>query len=126
MVHFGMATGNALRLYLRSRSDADTDEEPAFVADKCGEAVRPLTRSGLRQLIGRLGKAAGITRACSPHVLRRTFAVSWLRNGGNIFSLQAMLGHSDLRMTQRYLSLARADIAEQARQFSPGDNLARR
>lgn len=128
-VHFGMATGNALRLYLRSRSGADeepVEDEPAFRADKCGQAIRPLTRSGLQQLLERLGKASGITRGCSPHVLRRTFAVSWLRNGGNIFSLQAMLGHSDLRMTQRYLSLARADIAEQARQFSPADRLARR
>jgi len=34
-----------------------------------------------------------------------------------------MLGHSDLRMTQRYLSLANADIAEQARQFSPADKI---
>ncbi|HEX8237720.1 MAG TPA: tyrosine-type recombinase/integrase [Abditibacteriaceae bacterium] len=130
-VHFGLTTGNALRLYLRHCTDShlhsdkhtNNPENPLFIADKSGQALRPLTRSGLRQLVERLGKAAGISRACSPHVLRRTFAVSWLRNGANIFSLQAMLGHTDLRMTQRYLSLARADIAEQARQFSPADNL---
>jgi site-specific recombinase XerD len=120
-VHFGTTTGNALRLYLRSRSE-DIDE-PLFLADKSGGLLRPLTDSGLRQLLERLGLAAGISRSCSAHVLRRTFAVTWLRNGANIFSLQSMLGHSDLRMTQRYLSLANADIAEQARQFSPADKL---
>jgi len=122
VVYFGMTTGNALRLYLRQREE--DVEAPLFLADKSRGAVRGLTRSGLQQLLERLGQTAGITgRSCSPHVLRRTFAMTWLRNGANVFSLQAMLGHSDLRMTQRYLSLANADIAEQARQFSPADKL---
>jgi site-specific recombinase XerD len=122
IVHFGLTTGNALRLYLRQRSDENDD--PLFLADKTNGMIRGLTRSGLQQLLERLGHVAGIKgRSCSPHVLRRTFAVTWLRNGANIFSLQAMLGHTDLRMTQRYLSLANADIAEQARQFSPADKL---
>lgn len=122
VVYFGLATGNALRLYLK-RHPAVPDE-PLFLADKSGGVIRALTRSGLRSLLMRLGQAAGIQGTpCSPHVLRRTFAVTWLRNGANVFSLQAMLGHSELRMTQRYLALARSDIAEQARQFSPVDNL---
>ncbi len=107
VVHFGVTVGQALRHYLRQRR-AEPDE-PLFVASKSGGMLRPMTRSGLLQPIDRRGKAAGITgRSCQPHVLRRTFAVTWLKNGGNIFSLQAMLGHSDLRMTQRYLSLATA------------------
>jgi site-specific recombinase XerD len=122
-VHFGVTTGNALRLYLRGRES----DEPLFLADKSGGVVRSLTRSGLQQLLARLAEAAGIKgRSVSPHVLRRTFAVTWLRNGANIFSMQAMLGHTDLRMTQRYLSLAQSDIAEQARQFSPADKLSNR
>lgn len=121
VVHFGTTTGNSLRWYLRHHSAAP--EEPLFLADKSGGMIRPLTRSGLQQLLRRLGQAAKIQTSCSPHVLRRTFAVTWLRNGANVFSLQSMLGHSELRMTQRYLSLACADIAEQARQFSPADSL---
>jgi site-specific recombinase XerD len=121
-VHFGTTAGNALRIWLRQHGGSPDD--PLFLADKSGGAVRPLTRSGLQKLLKRLGDAAGIQGTpCSPHVLRRTFAVTWLRNGANVFSLQAMLGHSELRMTQRYLSLARADIADQARQFSPADSL---
>lgn len=129
VVHFGSTTGNALRQHLRQHGNEVENSEPEtplFLADKSGSIIRPLTRSGLQQLLERLAKAAGIEgRSCSPHVLRRTFAVTWLRNGANVFSLQAMLGHSDLRMTQRYLSLARADIADQAKKFSPADNLRR-
>jgi integrase/recombinase XerD len=122
IVHFDLTTGNALRLYLRQRSDKNDD--PLFLADKSSGMVRGLTRSVLQQLLERLGQVTGIKgRSCSPHVLRRTFAVTWLPNGANIFSLQAMLGHTDLRMTQRYLSLANADIAEQTWQFSPADKL---
>jgi len=120
-VHFGTNTGQALRLYLRQR--CGEPDEPLFLADKTHGAIRPLTRSGLQQLMKRLGKVAGLQRSCSPHVWRRTFAVTWLRNGANVYSLQKMLGHCDLRVSLQYLSLSSADIADQAQQFSPADRL---
>jgi len=48
-----------------------------------------------------------------------------LRNGGNVFTLQQMLGHTSLDMTNRYVALTQADIENQHRQFSPADRLAR-
>ena len=98
----------------------------AFCADRGPCAGEPLTRSGLRQLVSRLGKDAGIQATrCSPHNFRHTFAVSFLRNGGNAFTLQQMLGHTSLHMTNRYVALAQADIENQHRQFSPADCLGR-
>jgi integrase/recombinase XerD len=40
---------------------------------------------------------------CSPHTLRHTFAVSYLRAGGNLFYLSKILGHTTVTTTQRYL-----------------------
>ncbi len=42
----------------------------------------------------------------SSHVLRHTFASRFVMNGGNILTLQRILGHTTLAMTMRYTHLA--------------------
>jgi len=74
-----------------------------------GDLVFP-TRSGIQstqQNVGRdvrlLGQRVGIRGVrFSPHTFRHTFAVSYLRAGGNVLYLQRILGHSSLEMTNRY------------------------
>jgi site-specific recombinase XerD len=118
-VYFGRRCARALRTYLRR--EYRTPDYPLFTTER-GEAA--LTRSGLLQIIHKMGKRAGIqVTRCSPHTFRHTFAVEFLRAGGNVFSLQQLLGHTGLQITQRYVALAQADIQTQHRQFSPGDRL---
>ena len=75
---------------------------------------------GIKILIKRLGDRAKVH--AYPHKLRHTFAVSFLRAGGDVFSLQYLLGHSTLAMTQRYLqSLNANDAANAHKKFSPLD-----
>ena len=57
----------------------------------------PLTKSGIQQMLRRYGKRVGISGVrCSPHVFRHSFAKNYLLNGGDIFSLQKILGHSKM------------------------------
>jgi site-specific recombinase XerD len=85
----------------------------------------PFTRSGIQQLLRRCGKRAGITSTrVSPHTFRHTFAKNYLLNGGDIFSLQRILGHSSLASVRVYLNLFAPDIKKQHLRFSPVDNLA--
>ena len=51
--------------------------------------------------------AAGIPRSFTFHCLRHTYAVNFLRAGGNLLDLKYRLGHSSLASTSRYLHFAR-------------------
>ena len=55
----------------------------------------------------------------TPYQLRHSFATLFLKNGGDLFSLQHLMGHSDLRMTKRYVDLDEEHIAKQHDSFSP-------
>src|SRR5262249_54824408 len=117
-VPFGGTAARALWAYLKD--DPREAGDPLFMSER-GE---PFTRSGLLQLMERLGKTAKRAAVrCSPHTFRHTLGVEFLRAGGNVFTLQQLLGHTDLKMTNRYVALAQADIENQHRQFSPADRL---
>lgn len=89
------------------------------------EIGTPLTKNGIQQMLRRYGKRAGISGTrCSPHTFRHTFAKNYLLNGGDIFSLQKILGHSSLASVRLYLNLFACDIKRQHQRFSPVDNLA--
>ncbi|MDR3707197.1 MAG: tyrosine-type recombinase/integrase [Capsulimonadaceae bacterium] len=103
-VCFGKSTARAIWNYLRE--DPREPNDPLFLSDRGETSGEPLTRSGLLQLVERLGRAARIDRTrCSPHTFRHTFAVTFLRNGGNVFTLQQILGHTSLHMTNRYVAV---------------------
>lgn len=67
-----------------------------------------------------LGKKCGITSVrFSPHTLRHTFAVNWIRKGGDLYQLSRVLGHSNISTTALYLkSLGVADLAVTSQRVS--------
>jgi site-specific recombinase XerD len=117
VVPFGEAARDALFLYLSKRGKL-LGQEAVFVT--CyGDR---LTRHEAHRIISEAGRRAGLTGVrCSPHTFRHTCAVMYLRNGGDAFSLQKLLGHSTLDMTRRYCELSETDTVEKHRQYSPGD-----
>lgn len=67
-------------------------------------------------------------RGCTNHTihgLRHNFAKGWVKNNGNMFALQKILGHSTLDMTKRYVKLFSDDIKEDYDKFSPLDTIKR-
>jgi|SRR5579871_5190753 len=121
-VPFGRNVSRALAAYLKE--DPHEDKEPLFFSWDETSSRSPMTRSGLLQLIRRLGRSAKIEATrCSPHTFRHTFAIEFLRNGGNQFTLMQILGHTQMRQTARYVALAQADIENQHRQYSPADRI---
>lgn len=90
-----------------------------------GRAGKPLLRYGIYQALERMGNAAGIEDArLNPHTFRHTFARSWLANGGDIYKLSLVLGHSEMQTTLMYLKdyQSREARAEHT-QFSPVERM---
>ncbi len=115
VVFLGNAAQRALWKYLTARGEK-ADPEP-LIASQSGY---PLDGPGVRKLILRCGQRAGVAGA-TPHRFRHTFAINYLRNGGNLLALQAMLGHSSLEMVKRYARLAELDLADAQKRASPAD-----
>ena len=83
---------------------------------------KPLTENGIKLMFARLAKKSSVTRLHA-HLCRHTFATRFLINGGDVFTLQQILGHSTLEMVSRYVNLAANHVAIQHQRFSPLDRL---
>lgn len=119
-VYLGKVSKQAVWRYLTERfpNDAPPKDEPLFVNQ---DGFHRMTRYGVLLLLKRLGKKIGVL-GVHPHRFRHTFAIQFLRNGGNVFELQQLLGHSDLEMVRNYVKLAQLDLEVIARKASPVDN----
>lgn len=66
------------------------------------------------------GQAAGIHGArVSPHTLRHTYVLNFVRSGGDLFTLQKVLGHNSLETSRRYCELSAADVVARQRELTP-------
>jgi len=83
---------------------------------------KPLTENSVKLIFSRLAKKSGVTRLHA-HLCRHTFATRFLINGGDVFTLQQILGHSTLEMVSHYVNLAANHVAIQHQRFSPLDRL---
>lgn len=116
-VYVGNLAREAVWKYVSKRKDTRPDD-PLFETSK----RQALDRNALRKMLTTAGERAEIVEPVTPHRLRHTFAITYLRNGGDVYTLQRLLGHSSMDMVRRYLALAQTDIAEAHRRASPVDN----
>jgi integrase/recombinase XerD len=96
---------------LRKRSAAKL-----FVNARGGVA---LTRVGFWKILKGYGRAIGMARQVSPHVLRHSFATHLLERGADLRAIQMMLGHADLSTTQIYTHILDARMRTLYDKFHP-------
>lgn len=109
----GVKTRRALLAY---RRHVNHEDNRPLIQTKSGNRF---TYSGLRSALLRIGKRANVQ--ISPHALRRTFATLSLRAGMNLIQLQAIMGHSSLDMTRKYIQMLEEDIIEAHKEHGPID-----
>jgi site-specific recombinase XerD len=116
---FGESCADELQRYLtRTRPAPRHGDEPLLLLPSGGA----LSAHRLGELMRKAGSAAGIRGVrVSPHTLRHTFAIEFLRNGGGELALQKTLGHRSLDMVKVYAELTEGDVAAAHRSASPLD-----
>lgn len=113
----------ALADYLEARSDVD----PAlFISypkqglvnqkNRTRDTMRLTTRS-IARIVKHYATKAGILKDVHPHTLRHSFATDLLRNGADIRSVQAMLGHASITTTQIYTHVTNERLKEVHQSF---------
>ena len=117
-IPFGHKVARALLKYKMKHRPAPVGTTQ-FWLNKDGTPLQP---DRIEKIISRHGKKAGLKR-CYPHKLRHTSSVLYLRNGGDLFSLQKKLGHSSLQMTRHYANLADSDVRSAHLKFGVADKL---
>jgi len=119
IVFMGRRLTRALQDWLHVRGH-QLGEESLFVT----RGVYRLDQRNIGRIIERLAKEARIEGVrCSPHTLRHTGATLFIRNGGDPFSLQQLLGHSDISTTMVYVHMAGTALREAHAKASPVDRL---
>ena len=106
---------SALKDYLKQCPYSFEDDDPLF-RGKRGQ------RLGARQIQERLmdlRRQLGLPETATPHALRHSFATHLLGAGGDLRTIQELLGHASLSTTQRYTDLDTAKLLETYRKAHP-------
>lgn len=114
-VSFSARTAQGLWRYIPLRPEERMRGDPLFPTSPYG---RFMDRGQLYHIVVRLAERAGVQDP-DVHRFRHTFAIEYLRNKGNPFTLPHLLGHSTMEMTKRYLRIVQMDMDDEVRTASP-------
>lgn len=81
------------------------------------EDGKPLTPRSVERMIARYAQLAGITKHVTPHTMRHSYATDLLRNGADVRSVQALLGHASITTTQVYTHITDQQLREVHKAF---------
>ena len=115
VVYFDSVTADLLERYLKRRKDKD---EALFVGQGiCDKAPKRLQPNGVRVLLNRIAKRAGVAHV-HPHKFRRTKATELARHGMPIQTVSHLLGHEKIETTMEYVMMKPEDVKNEYRRYA--------
>ena len=89
-----------------------------------GRTGQRLESSGIWDVFSKIAKDEKTLQGVrvSPHTFRHTFAKYFILNGGDVFALQRILGHSDITVTKKYVNLNTFEVSMQNDRYNPLQN----
>lgn len=118
LIPMSKSLSSILQEYLVYRKG--TDDDFLFCTLHGGQLSRDGTITNMRRYHIKRG-----VQKTSLHVYRHTFAKEWILNGGDIFRLQKILGHSSLDMVRNYVEMFNDDLQKDFETFNPLDNFVK-
>jgi len=121
VVPVGRYAQDVLRRYLAVRNELrkkvlkGDGSDPIFANAHGGK----FTRGTFWRHLKAVGKAAGLRKSVSPHMLRHSFATHLLEGGADLRVVQELLGHADIGTTQIYTHVDRKHLIEVHKKFHP-------
>ena len=109
------AVATAIADYLAACPHPLIADDPLFIGVRGGRLQAGIVQRRMRQLRAELGLADSAT----PHALRHSFATHLLASGGDLRTIQELLGHASLSTTQRYTAVDSGRLAAVYRDAHP-------
>jgi len=126
IVPIGQVCRRVLAAYLKKRNEyLKEHDKPANAYLFINKGGYKIGTGYLTEIFTSLKKKLNIQgERVSPHSWRHTFARTFLLNGGDVFSLQQLMGHSDISTTKRYVALNDKELKVQHAKYGPLDNMS--
>jgi integrase/recombinase XerD len=114
IVPLSTRTVKLLKEYMEETADFESEW---LIVTYEGEKMADNT---IRHRLREVGEQAAVfNKRVSPHTFRHTGALFYILNGGDPFSLQKILGHSDMSMVRKYIQMTDESVKKQHNTFSP-------
>ena len=121
VVFFSEIAKKSIEDYQRDRIDVDDAmfinlSFTAKTISEKGDELR-LTSRSVERIIRKYAELVGISKKCTPHVLRHSFATNLLKNGADLRTVQMMLGHASIATTQIYTNVTNKFLKDQFQKY---------